>query len=219
MSDTQRPPANRPPSLRPPGGAGDVVLAPRHAVDRAPRATHIRGTVLASSLAAIDGLGLRDDYFATLTPEHHDAMRALVVNDWIPMPLALAHYGALDAMGLSGDIARENGRKVADRVQRSYLATLVRALGVGITPWSLLPRVQSVLDRLLLGSTVAIYKVGPKDARIEMHGIPIAQYAYVRSGWAGMIEGGMDLVCRKSFVKDVSRPRTETVAMYLVTWA
>lgn len=195
------------------------MLAPRHALDRTPLATHLRGTVLASSLSAIEGLGMRDDYFATLAPEHHDAIRGLVVNDWIPMALALAHYGALETMGLAGEVARDNGRKVADRVQKSYLATLVRALGVGITPWSILPRTQSVLDRLLLGSTVAVYKVGPKDARIEMHGIPIARYAYVRSGWSGMIEGGLDLVCRKSFVKDVSARRTETIACYLVTWA
>lgn len=196
-----------------------MILAPRHSLERTPLATHLRGTVLASSLAAIEALGLRDDYFATLAPERHDAIRGLVVNDWIPMELALAHYGALETMGLAGEVARDNGRKVADRVQRSYLATLVRALGVGITPWSILPRTQSVLDRLLLGSTVAVTKLGPKDARIEMHGIPIARFAYVRSGWAGMIEGGVDLVCRKSFVKDVSPRRTETVALYLVTWA
>ena len=112
------------------------MLAPRHALDRTPLATHLRGTVLASSLSAIEGLGMRDDYFATLAPEHHDAIRGLVVNDWIPMALALAHYGALETMGLAGEVARDNGRKVADRVQKSYLATLVRALGVGITPWS-----------------------------------------------------------------------------------
>ena len=54
-------------------------------------------------------------------------------------------------------------------------------------------RAQFTLDRLLFGATVALYRVGPKDARLEIHGACIAEFDYVRAGWAGMIEGGLDL--------------------------
>jgi hypothetical protein len=199
--------------------AGEVVLALPCAEARVPLATHIRGTVLASSLAAIESMGLRDAYFDALPKPRHDAMRSIVVGEWQPMDLGVAHYGAIEALGLSFEQARENGVRVADRVQKSYLATMIRALGFGITPWSILPRTQSILDRLLQRVAAAVLRVGPKDARIEIHGAPIASFQYVRGGWAGMIEGGLDLVTRKTYCRDVSRPNATTVAAFLVSWA
>jgi hypothetical protein len=181
-------------------------------------ATKIRSTVLSSSLSAIDALRLRSAYLAILPKEDHHAMQSLVVGEWVPMPLGISHYSAVDALGLSPEQARENGRRVADHVQKNYLVTMVKMLGLGITPWSILARAQSVLDRLLFGARVALYRTGPKDARVEIHGAQIAKFEYVRGGWAGMIEGGLDLVARKTYCRDVSAANAPSVAAYKVTW-
>lgn len=182
-------------------------------------ATKIRSTVLCSSLSVIDSLGLRDAYFGVLPRADHEAMRSLVVGEWAPMTLGVAHYCALDTLGLAPAQARENGRRVGDQVQKSYLITMSKAAGLGITPWSMLMRAQSILDRLLHRVSVAVYRVGPKDARLEIHGAPVAKFGYVRSGWAGMIEGGLDLVARKTYCSDVSSAGTSTVATYTIAWA
>jgi hypothetical protein len=197
----------------------EPVLALRHPIGRVPVAERIRGTVLASSLSALDALSLTDAYYDALPEEHRKAMRALAVNAWHPMALALVHYGAIESLGLSDEQARANGRLVADRVQKTYLATLVRSLGLGITPWSFLGRFQSVLDRLIENGSGAVYRMGPKDARVEIHGAPIARFAYVRGGWAGMLEGGLELVSRKVYCRDVSLRGTQTLASFVVSWA
>ena len=197
----------------------EALVALPCAPDRVPVATHIRSTVLASSLAAIESLGLRESYLRGLPPEHHDAVTSLVVGEWLPMDLGVAHYRAIEGLCLGDRQARDNGRRVADRVQKSYLATMIKTLGFGITPWSILPRTQAILDRLMMGSAVMVARFGPKDARLEIHGAPIARFSYVRAGWAGMIEGGLELVCRRAFCRDVSPPRTATVAAYVLNWA
>ncbi len=146
-------------------------------------------------------------------------MQSLVVGEWLPMSLALAHYGAIEELGLPANQARDNGRRVAARVQTTYLATMIKGLGGGMTPWTILARAQSVIDRLLRRATVALFQVGPKDARLEIHGARIAAFGYVRGGWAGMIEGGLDLVARKVYCRDMSPRATASVAVYLITWA
>lgn len=197
----------------------DVIVALPAPPADLPEATRIRGTVLASSLAALDALGLRDAYYDALPQDHHAAIRGLVPGAWHPIELGIAHYRAIESLGLSPEQARENGRHVADRVQRSYLVTLVKTLGLGITPWTLLARTQSVVDRLLDGASCRVTRLGPKEARVELHGAPIARFAYVRDGWAGMFEGGLELVARKTYARDTSPPGTRALAVYVVDWA
>jgi hypothetical protein len=196
----------------------ETILALPAPADRIPRATAIRSTTLISSLATLRSLGVADAYFAQLPAEHHGVVRELVTGVWLPMDLGVAHYAAVERLQLSAEQARENGRRVAQSVQNSYFATLVRTLGSGVTLWTVLPRLPSFLARLVNGGACAVFKDGPKDARIEIHGVPIARFAYVRLGWAGMFESSLELIARKVYVRDVSAARTLSVAAYSVAW-
>jgi hypothetical protein len=202
-----------------PNAEDDVVLALPYAIDRVPLASKIRGTVLSSSLAVIEAAGLRKAYFAVLPRADHAAMQSIAVGEWLPMELGLSHYRALDTLAVAPEQAREYGRRVADRAQKSYLVTMIKTVGLGTTPWPILARAQSVLDRLVQRASVAVYREGPKEARLEIHGVPIAEFSYVRSGWAGMIEGGIQLVAPRAYCRDVSPAQTRSVAKYLITWA
>ncbi len=187
-----------------------------YAIDRVLLASKIRGTVLSSSLAVIEAAGLGKAYFAALPRADHAAMQSIVVGAWLPMDLGVSHYRALETLALAPEQARENGRRVADRAQKSYLVTIIKTVGLGTTPWPILARAQSVFDRLLQRASVAVYREGPKDARLEVHGVPIAEFSYVRSGWAGMIEAGIELVARRAYCRDVSPAQTRSVAKYLI---
>jgi hypothetical protein len=169
-------------------------------------------------LSTLRFLGLADAYFAQLPVEHHAAIRDLITGMWMPMDLGVAHYAAIERLQLSSEQARENGRRVAQSVQNSYFATLVRTLGNGVTIWTVLPRLPSFLERLVDGGACAIYKDGPKDARVEIHGVPIARFGYVRLGWAGMFGSTLELVARKVYVRDVSPARTLPVAAFTIAW-
>jgi hypothetical protein len=196
----------------------ETILALSAPSDRVPPATAIRSTTLISSLATLRALDLEAPYFARLPAEDHAAMKSLIAAQWLPMSLGIAHYAAVEQLELSADQARDNGRRVAQNVQNSHFATLVRTLGTGVTLWSVLPRLPSFLARLVNGGACAVYKDGPKDARIEIHGVPIARFAYVRLGWAGMFESSLELIARKVYVREVSSPRTTSTAVYTLSW-
>lgn len=183
-----------------------------------PPTTAIRSTTLIASLATLRDLQVADAYFAALPRSYHDTMAHLIAGQWTPIDVGMAHYAAVETLGLPQEQARANGRRVAERVQNSYFATLVRALGAGISPLSVLPRLPSFLARLVNGGACAVYRTGRRDARVEIHGVPLVRFAYVRLGWAGMFEGTLELISPRVSVRDASRTVATTVAELEVSW-
>jgi hypothetical protein len=168
-----------------------------------PLATAIRSTTLISSLGTIEQAGRIETYWKNVPERYAGTLRHLVAGVWVPIEVGLAHYQTVERLRFSEQDARLNGRRVAENVQNSHFATMVRALGSAVSLWSVLPKFPSFMGRLIQGGACAIYRVGPKDARIELHAIPIARFQYVRSAWAGMFEGTLGLVSRKVYARDL----------------
>ena len=188
------------------------------APEQVPLATAIRSTALVSSLGALVALGLGDAYFERLAPLHRATMRELVAGNWQPMSLAMAHYEAVEALRLPTADARTNGRRVADNVQNGHFGTMLRVLGSTVSMELVLPRFPLLVGRLVQGGACAVYKTARHEARLELHGIPIAGFDYVRAGWAGMIEGTLGLVSREVRVTDCSPRYPKTSACFTVWW-
>jgi hypothetical protein len=132
----------------------------------------------------------------------------------------MAHYAAADALGLSVQEQFDNGREVAERIQNSMLGTLVRAArGAGLTPWTGLDQFQRLWDRLLRGGAGAVYRLGPKEARVEAHGVPLIQFAYFRNAWRGMFAGSGALFCNRIFVTEIAGYLRERVFAVRLAWA
>ncbi len=186
------------------GNRGECILPLPVAELAVPPVTHVRSTLLRSSFDAIQGLGLRDAYLGRLAPEYHSAVQELVIGQWLPVEIALAHYGAIESLRLTDAQAFANGRLVADRIQNSYVGTLTKMLGTTATLWSGLPRLPGVWARTMQGGATSLYRLGPKDARVEVHGIPLARYAYFRQGLAGMFTSSLELVTRKVHCRAVA---------------
>ena len=56
---------------------------------------------------------------------------------------------------------------VSVQVQATFLGTLAKmGRSAGVTPWTGLVHFQRLWDRVLDGGGVAVYRVGPKDARV-----------------------------------------------------
>jgi hypothetical protein len=188
--------------------------------DSVPLATHARGTMIATSLAVVRSLSLEEPYFRALPIARHDAVRALVASEWVPMDVAVDHYGALDSLKLPPRQIADMGRQTSIRIQGTYLRTLattLRAAGA-VDPVAILSRTQTLMDRSFLGATVAAWKTGPKDARVELLGIPALRFAYLRMGWMGAFEAGLELVARKVYVVEIEKQRTRTSAAFQVSW-
>ena len=91
--------------------------APRHRPDRgrlvsevvnqhAPTpARHIRSTLIVSGVAMLRARGLFDAYFAHLGPAAHEAILGALVGKWLPLSVAMDHFAAIDALGMSAEAA------------------------------------------------------------------------------------------------------------------
>jgi hypothetical protein len=197
----------------------ETIVALPCAPDRVPLATEIRSTTLVSSRNSLRTAGVFDAYLGYLPAVHASALESLVPGTWVPMAIGVAHYAAVDRLGLSPQQAKDNGRSVAQSVQNSHFAILIRTLGGGVTLWSAFPRLPSFLARQVQGGACAVYKRGPKDALVEIHGVPIARFAYVRHGWAGMLESTLELLAHKVYATDESPGGGQLIARFVITWA
>ena len=163
--------------------------------------------------------GLDDRYWEHVSPRYTGSLRELSVQMWVPMDVVLAHYAAMDKLALPRDEVVQIGRAVGDRFQKGFLGHLVRTLRAAGTfqPTSLLTRLDRVVARAVDGGAVAAWKVGLKDALIEHRAMPLARYDYVRAGWEGMYQAGMELVVKRVFVREQPQPSDDS-AKYLVSW-
>ena len=206
--------------MLPPGDrSGDVVVPLTLPPSSIPLATAIRSTTLISSLGTLEQAGKLVAYWRDVPDQYAETLRHLVTGMWVPIAVGLAHYHTVDKLGFTAKDAKLNGRRVAENVQNSHFATMVRALGNAVSLWSILPKFPNFMGRLIQGGGCAVYRLGPKDARIELHAIPIARFGYVRSGWAGMFEGTFEIVARKVYVKDLpQRFDLPNSAIFELSW-
>jgi hypothetical protein len=92
------------------------------------------------------------------------------------------------------------------------------AKGVGVDPWTLLPRLPEMWSRIWIGGGVSIIKLGPKEARIEIAGWACARTAYCRVAMRGILSALVELFCQKSYAKELSALCTPMTLGYRLSW-
>lgn len=161
--------------------------------------THVRSTLIQSSLNSLRELELFDLYLKQLDPSYRDDILGSLAPEWLPVEMALAHYRACDDLELSPEEMHRIGQHVGDRIQGTFLGTLVRRARIlGLNPWLPLNHFERLWSRLMTGGGIALYKVGPKDARIEVYRLPLARFPYFRHAFCGVISGGIKLGAGKA---------------------
>jgi hypothetical protein len=200
---------------------GEEVLVPYPAPrDRVPVVRRIRSGLLCSSLQAVRARHLESAYFAKLPREYHERVLSLTAAEWIGPELAFAHYDALDALGMTPEQIEQNGLQVAQQLQRGFLSVVLRfAVESGVTPWAVLERYQKLWERYFDGSAVAVWKRGPKEARAQVAGFPLARIGYVQVGVGGIMRGVLELVCRRAYVVPMRTQSDATTLTYRISWA
>jgi hypothetical protein len=187
---------------------------PRHAV---PVVSSFRSTWVASSVLALRGNGLIERYTAQLAPDDRPLLLYAVAGSWLPADLVVRHYEACDRLGLEESSIFENGAAVTKHVHGSTLTRVARA--VGVTPWTLFAQLDRLWDRVMLGGAVAVGKVGPKEARVELLGFPLAHIRYNRIATRGILHALCTEFCRRVFVREEPAFCTRTTLGYRLQWA
>ena len=196
----------------------EYLVAPTFTTRTRPPLQKVRGSLLASSMRAVRDAGRESDYFSALPSELEMEIRSIVTSEWYPIELAMQHYGAMDSLGFSADQAEKNGAFVLDRLEKSYISTVVRGLGKQVGPIPLLKRVPVVWARILEGGDIAVRTKGPKDVEIEMLGLCLAEYRYVRHGWLGIFSGAIGVVTRRCFGKVLPAADFEKKTVIALSW-
>ena len=189
--------------------------------DRAlPPVTHIRSTQIAASVLGLRAHGHFDRYLEKLAAPYHEAVLHSVAGTWLPIEVGVAHYRAAETLGLSLEAQLEMGRGVAERIQSGLLGTLVRAAkSAGVTPWTGLEYVPKLWQRTMIGGGVSVYRLGPKEARVECHGAPeLAELAYFRTGFRGMFSSSGQLFANRIYVHDLVGFAMRKVIGFRVSW-
>jgi hypothetical protein len=180
---------------------------------------HLRSTLIMASVASLKKAGRFEAYQQALAREHREAVLGAIAATWLPLEVALAHYAACDALGLSVEQQVQAGRGTFTGARPTLLGTAVAlARTAGFTPWQAFPLYQRFWDRGCDGGGVTVVQVGPKDAHITIVQVPLMASAYFRNGLRGLCAGLTELFCQRAYVTERSHATPGTLAVR-VQWA
>jgi len=187
--------------------------------DKLSPTTAVRSTLVASSLNRVREHGHLEAYTALLDPQWHDVIFHAVAGVWLPIAAGLAHYRACDDLNLPAAEQLDIGREVGDRIQGTFLGSMVRAAkGVGVTPWGAMAYSGRLYSRLFDGGGISVTKVGPKEARVEIAQNVLTGVGYFRSGLRGLYQVAIELFCAKAYVVDAARATSHDSCTMKISW-
>jgi hypothetical protein len=188
--------------------------------ERVTLATEYAGSALATSFRILREWGHYDAYMEHLPREYHEQVLGIVSGQWVPIELALAHYRACNELRLPHEEIVEMGEESSRRLYSPLFVLAAKLVSkAGVTPWSVFRKLPESWARTLRGgSAVSVVKLGPKEARFELEGYPLAEIEYVRVGFIGVVKNPLELFCRRATVREVRGPRRPNSAAYVATW-
>jgi hypothetical protein len=182
-------------------------------------ATAYRSTWITTSLLTLKARGHYLRYVDVLPRQHHEDVLMMPAAAWTPVATCLAHYRACEALGLGDAEVLAMGRDTSRRAQGAIAATLLKLTrGAGGTPWAGLAHVTRLTSRSMQGGGVAVYRLGPKDARLELAGFPLAQIPYCRVGMRGVCLSMLELYSRSGIVYEVPALCSSRTLAFHLAW-
>lgn len=143
-----------------------------------PPATAYRSTWVVSSLDALRSHGHFESYLGELR-EHRGEILSCVAGTWLPMPVVRAHYQACDALALTEEQITEMALGPGARVRRAWYSRLIVAAEKSKgDPWTVLAQLDRTWHRGANGGASAVFRVGPKEARVEYVGCELFRIPY-----------------------------------------
>jgi hypothetical protein len=204
-----------PQSQRPPDAVLDFPCERASVRD----ATHFRSTWLTSSIAALRERGFGERYEHALDNGYRERVLTAVAGMWLPMDIAAAHYEACERLDLTPAELLDLGTAAMNRAHGTTLAFAVRlARGAGATPWTILAQADRFWERTCKGGAIGVFKLGPKEARIEEIGFPLARFRYNRVTMRGIVTAVVSLFCEKVYVSEIPALCTSSTLGLRASW-
>jgi hypothetical protein len=193
------------------------LAAPR---GRARTVTRVRSTLITASLVALRQMGFEERYYQALPKERHEDLHSLVAGSWVPLEIAMLHYTACDKLGLTAAEMTLLGEDVSQRTQKSFVATLAKAsIAAGVSPWVLFSNAHRIWERVFEGGDIASYKLGPKEAYVEVAGCPLLALPYFRAAFRAYFRAVVALLSQVAYTHEVVAYGSESGAVFRFSWA
>ncbi|MBI2390191.1 MAG: hypothetical protein HYV09_11435 [Deltaproteobacteria bacterium] len=187
--------------------------------ERVPLVSAVRSTVIISSLTGLRAAGRYDEYLAKLERRFHDVVASPNPNAWLPLDFALAHYDACQRLDLEPAMIDEIGAQSGRFVNETLLSVLTRvSKEFGVTPWFALSNSNTLGARTWMGGSFAVWKLGPKEARLEWIQQPVARFPYFRRAFGGFTKAICGHFARAMFVSELPMPNKATEIAYRLSW-
>lgn len=201
------------------GESSDRVVVPfKGPRDAIPTATAVRSTLLTASVESVKKAGRMDQYVSLAPSGVREAIEFGVAGLWLPMEIAVGHYATVNALGFTEHEVVENGRSVGGRLNNTFLGVVIKLAGsAGTTPWLPLAQTGKLFERVFRGGGLQVERLGPKEARVEIVGLPLMASAYFRAALRGQILAGCELFCKRAYVRDNDR-LTAHAGTFRVSW-
>lgn len=200
--------------------AVETVVPFRTPPEKVALATHFRSTWLTASLDGLKAKGHYARYIELLPARFHDPILHSIAGVWLPIDIAVAHYAACDALGLTQAEQLDMGREVLTRLKKTIFSLAFRAArDIGVTPWTMLKLLPGQFEREVRGGACGVFRLGPKDARIELIGFPLSSSPYTRAGLRGLAHGLCEPLCSKVYSQELRDLTGPTTLAYRVAWA
>lgn len=162
----------------------------------------VRSTLITSSLASLRARGLFERYERVQRSPHRDTILHCVAGEWLPIEVGEAHYSACDALGLSREEQVAIGKDVSKRIHDTFLRLVAQvARGVGVTPWTLLAKGNTLLSRLMKGGGIRVIRQARASARIELAHITLFEIPYYMNAVLGVYQAGVELLASNVTVR------------------
>jgi hypothetical protein len=168
---------------------------------------NVKSTVLLASIEGVRRAGRFDEYASFVPKEHRAPLFESIAGTWLSVDTAAAHYAACDALRFSALEQAVMGRSTANQVGESMVGTVSRlAQQVGATPLLYFAQFQRLWARAYDGGGIAVYRTGPKDARLELISFSLCTSVHYRNALRGWVEGLGSLFCSRLFLRELPQP-------------
>lgn len=174
-----------------------------------PRVTSSRGTMVVGALQQLKELSLYERYLALSPPDHRENVGHVLAVSWVPIELIARHCQVCDELGLSDRQLADMGERLGLQMFENFIGSALRAArGAGMdgATWFALKQVDRVWPRIYVGGACCVLKRGPKDAVLEVLGMPVATSRTFRVMHHAFLQGLSSAVTKASVVRS-TRPR------------
>jgi hypothetical protein len=177
----------------------------------------VRGALIVIDQRWLEDHGLLARYAEAIAGDRE--LLDVTAAHWVPFPLGMAHWRALDALALPPEQQLEMGCNMGERAHNVVLSTLIRLAGaLGVSPWPALGQCHKLWLRSWRGGGMAAYRTGAHAARVEILNAEVTQARAFRNGVPGTVRAGIAPFCNGPAVTEIREARTATSMALRVTW-